>query len=171
MGFFDDLADKVFKKDASGNTIIYPWLISGSGFIIDSEDKKNQIHGFYKKKYMIMLPAFIIIIILMAELEIWLRLVLLAVYEVWDYFSVKKVIKDLRKTEEKLKMSEFYANSAKSSNFPTLIFNGLTSLGFVAIGIWLLQFGKILVALLSIGFFGYCAIGYGYMIFAKIKNK
>jgi hypothetical protein len=59
MGYFDSLADASFKQDASGNWLFYLYGILGSGFIIDSEDKKNQIHGFFKKMYKVMLPVII----------------------------------------------------------------------------------------------------------------
>lgn len=169
MGYFDGLTDAAFKRDASGNTLFYPWGIWGSGFIVDSEGKKNQIRGFYKKMYMVMLPA---IIIIQMAVGFWLNLVLFPIYCVWYYFTAKKITQGLRKTEIKLKTSEAYKNSAKSHNLPTLIFLELISLGFVAIGIWILQAGKdSFIAYASMGFFGLCAMVIGYMIVAKIRDK
>ncbi len=171
MGYFDGLADAAFKKDASGNNLFYPWGVWGAGFIIDSEDKKNQIRGFYKKMYMVMLPAIIIIHIVMG---VWLKLVLLPVFCIWYYFIAKKITKDLQKTKKKkkLKVSESCKNSAKSHNLPTLIFLELISIGFVAIGVWMLQSGEdSLIAYASILFFGLGSVALGYMVVAKIKNK
>ena len=169
MGYFDGLTDAAFKKDVSGNNLFYPWGIFGSGFIINSEDEKNQIRGFFKKMYMVMFPS---IIIIHMTVGFWLNLVLLPVYGIWYYFKAKKITKDLRKTEEKLKVSESYKNSAKSHNLSTLIILELFSLGFVVLGLFVLQSGKeLLVAYASIGFFGLCSIAIGFMIMAKIKNK
>lgn len=169
MGYFDGLTDSVFKKNALGDTLFYPRGILGSGFIIDSEDKKNQIRGFYKKSLMVMLTTCIFIQI---AVGFWLNLVFLTVFEVWYYFMAKKITKDLSKTEEKMKFFESSANSAKSHKLPILILLELSSLGFVAAGIWLLQVGKSsAIALASIVFFGLCAIDIGYMILIKIKNK
>jgi len=169
MGYFDGLTDAVFKKDSSDNTLFYPWGIFGSGFVIDSEEKKNQIRGFIKKMYIVLLP---VIIIIQGTVGYWLYWVLLPVYFVWYIFMIKKITKDLPKSTEKLKISEAYKNSAKSHNLPTLIILLFFSLGSVAISIWVLQSGKgSLVTYTPMGFFGLCSVVFGYMIVVKIKNK
>ena len=168
MGYLDGLTDAAFKKDASGKTLFYPWGIFGSGVIIDSEDKTTQIRGFYKKALMVTFP----LVIPSAVGEFWLSLILLPVYGGWYYFTAKKITKNLRQTEEKLKISETYKNLAKVYNLPTLIFLEFTCLGVVAFGVWLLQDGRSsLVAYASMGVFGLCAIPIGYMILEKIKIK
>ncbi len=169
MGYFDGVTDAIFKKDASGNTLFYPWGIFGSGFIIDSEDRKDQIRGLIKTIYIIMIPA---IVIIQVTVGAWLNLVLLPVFIVWYCFTVKKLTKGLQKTEEKLRVSEAYKNSAKSHNLPTLIILEFTSLGFVGLGIWILLKGKNpLIAYAAIGLFGLCSVAIGYMIIAKIRQK
>ncbi len=168
MGYFDGLTDASFKKDAAGNTVFYPWGIFSAGFVIDSEVEKNRIRNFYKKMYMIIIPAIILIQIIVG---FWLNLLLLPIYIAWYFFTAKKITRELKKTEEKLKITEAYTNSAKSHNFLTLIFFELISLGFVAIGFLMLSTGAAFIAYVSIGFFGLCSIAIGYMIFAKIKNK
>ncbi|HYA87115.1 MAG TPA: hypothetical protein VEI57_08645, partial [Nitrospirota bacterium] len=40
MGYFDELADASFKTDDKGNTIYYPLVIIGKGYILP-EDRKN----------------------------------------------------------------------------------------------------------------------------------
>ena len=48
----------------------------------------------------------------------------------------------------------------------------LISIGFVAIGVWMLQSGEdSLIAYASILFFGLGSVALGYMVVAKIKNK
>ena len=169
MGYFDGLTDAVFKKDSAGNNVFYPWGIFGSGFIIHSEDQKNQIRNFYKTMYRMMLPAIVIIHVLVG---VWLNLVLLPIYIAWYHLRMRKITKDLPKTLEKLKISEAYKNSAKSHNLPTLIFLGLISIGFVAIGAFLLKSGEnALIACAMIGLFGLCSVVMGCMIKTKIQSK
>lgn len=169
MGYFDGLADAVFKKDASGNNLFYPWGVLGAGYIIESEEKKNQIRGFYKKMYMVMLPA---IIIIQVAVGFWPNLILLPIYYVWYYFSSKKMTKGLKKSSEKLGLLEAYKNSAKSHNLPTLIILELVSLGFLAAGIWLLSIGLGSVAVyFCVAFAVLCVAAIGYMIFAKINDR
>ena len=116
-----------------------------------------------------MLPAIIIISI---AIGYWLSLIFFHVYGVWYYFTAKKITKDLTKSQEKLKASEAYKNSAKSNNLPTLIFLELSSLGFFAISVWMLQSGEgALAAYALMGFFGLSSVAIGYMVVAKIRNK
>jgi hypothetical protein len=169
MGYFDGLTDAVFKEDSSGNTLFYPWGIFGAGFVIDSEEKKNQIRGLIKKIYIVMLP---VLIITQATVGFWLNLALFSIFLIWYIFMVKKISKDLPKSKDKLKLSESYKNSAKSHNLPILILLELVSIGFVTAGIWMLQNGKSTVAAYaSIGFFSLCSVASGYMVMVKIKDK
>ena len=47
MGYFDGLTDGAFKKDSFGNTLLFPWGIFGSGFIIKSKETHEKIRKFY----------------------------------------------------------------------------------------------------------------------------
>lgn len=169
VGYFDGVTDAAFKKDSQGRNLFFPWGIFGSGFIVESEEQRNQIRNFFKKMYMVIVPT---IIIIQMAVGFWLNLVLIPVYCVWYYFTIKKITQNLPRTTERLKTSEAYKNSAKSHNLPTLIFLELTSLGFVATGVWLLTIGKgSFNAYARMGFFGLGAVIFGYMIVEKIKNK
>lgn len=169
MGYFDGLADAVFKKDLAGNTLFYPFGVMGSGYVLESDDQRALIRTFYKKMYMVMLPT---IVVVQVAIGWWLNVALLPVFYVWYYFYAKKITKRLTKSAEKLKVSEAYKNSAKSHNLTQLIFLELISIGFVAIGFWILLTGRNqFIALSSIGFFGLCGVAIGYMIFAKIRSK
>lgn len=171
MGYFDGLADNLFKMDSSGKTLFYPYGSFGSGIVIESEEKKNQVRGFVKKTYF---ASLLVIIIIGMTVGYWLNFALLPVYYGWYYFIVKKVTKDLPKSTEKLKISESLKNSAKSHNLSTLILGELCSIGFVGVGFFILQKGQNqhspIVGLASIGFFGLCGISLGYMIFAKLRE-
>ena len=63
MGYFDDMANEAFKKDASGNAVYYPWGPFGSGFVIKSEETRKRIWNPHKKGLMILLVVFIPLII------------------------------------------------------------------------------------------------------------
>jgi len=169
MSYFDGLTDGAFKTDASGNTLFYPWGILGSGVIVESEEKKKKIRNFIKKISIFTLPA---IIIIQITVGFWLNLILLPIFGIWYYFSIKHITKDLNITNKKLTISESYNNSAKSFGFLTLIFLEFGSIVFVVLGIWTLWIDKeSLIAYASIGFFSLCAIAFGYMIVAKFRNK
>ena len=47
MGYFDALAEGVFKKNALGNTVFYPWGVLGSGFVVPTDEDRGRIHAFY----------------------------------------------------------------------------------------------------------------------------
>ncbi|MCK4946105.1 MAG: hypothetical protein KAS59_07570 [Alphaproteobacteria bacterium] len=170
MGYFDGLTEASFKKDASGKTLFYPWGTFGSGFIIESEERHTKLRAFLKRMYMILFPA---IIIIQITFGFWLNLLLLPVYFVWYFYTVKNIIKDLPKTTEKLSAREAYKNSAKSHNLVTLVILMIISLGFVAIGIyiWVLTGAGLLISYLTIGGFGVCSLILGYMIFSKMQGE
>lgn len=169
MGYFDGLADASFKKDTHGNNLFYPWGAMGSGYIIDSEEKKNQIRNFLKKMYMIILS---VIFLLQIVIGYWINIIFLVFYIVWYYFYVAKITQGLQKTDIKLKASEAYSNSARSHNLATLIVFELISIGFVAVGFWILRAeGGALIGYSSIIFFGICAIVMSYMIITKVRSK
>lgn len=46
MGYFDGLTDACFKNDSSSNPLFYPWGVIGSGFVLESEEKK-KINKFF----------------------------------------------------------------------------------------------------------------------------
>lgn len=169
MGYFDGLTDASFKKDAQGSDLFFPWGIFGSGYVIESELQKNQIRNFIKNTYIM---TFSVLAIIQVFVGSWLNLVLLPIYYIWYYRAIDKMTQNLQRSNEKLTSSESYKNSARSHNLRTLILCELGSLGFIAIGLWLIKSGKeLLIGYASLGFFGFCAVVIAYMIFAKIKGS
>lgn len=168
MSFFDSLTSGAFKKDSQNRNLFFPWGIFGSGFIVESEERLNQIQKSYNKMWIVMLLSFFT---LLAVLGFWVIL-LVPVCQAWQYFAIKKITKNLQRTTEKLKISETYKNSAKSFNLPLLILLELLSLVFVAAGVWIIAIGeRSFMAYASLGFISLCAVIFGYVIFLKIKNK
>ena len=169
MGYFDGLTDAAFKKSTSGNNLFYPWGLFGSGVVIESEETHTEIRKFLKKVSMVTLFA---VITIQVTVGFWLNVALLPIFGIWYHFTIKKITKDLPRTTEKLRFSESYKNSAKSHNLATLILLEVFSIGFVAMGVWMLSIGgDQLMAMSSIGFFGFCSIAIGYMIHAKIRQR
>ncbi len=169
MGYFDGLTDAAFKKSHTGQTIYYPWGVFGSGYVVESEEKQEQIRKFLKRLYVILLLT---IVTVQITVGFWLNAVLFPAFWVWYYFSVQKMNKNSPRTAEKLRLSESYKNSAKSHNLGILIILEVFAVGFVAAGVLiLLKGGDQLVAMSSMGFFGLCGIAFGYMIYIKIRHR
>src|SRR3989337_695722 len=101
MGYFDGLTDGLFKKDTLGDILFYPWGMLGSGFIIKSEPKHNQIRRFIKTISIIILFSVTITLIpLIYWLNYWPYFILfwlgaLLIFTGWYYVAVKKITRDL----------------------------------------------------------------------------
>ncbi len=168
MGYFDGLVSGSFKKDVESNTVFYPWGIMGKGYILRTAGEEEKLRGALKLNYMIMLPAIILIQIFIGA---WLNFVLVPVYIVLFMVWVKHVTKGLEPSYEKLSAAEAYKSSARSHNLPTLVVLEIFSLGFVAIGGWMMAEGEsVPIAALCMVFFGFCAAAIGYMIMQKLKE-
>lgn len=169
MGYFEGLTNGLFKKDSANNTVFYPWGVLGSGFIVNSEKERNLIRSFLMKLYMAVLPVTLVIVI---SKRYWIWLILFPVFVVWYAFMVKRMTKGHPKADEKLKISESYRNSAKSYSLGMLILFELSSLAFVAGGLWMLQRGENpLIAISAIVFFGLGIIVFAYMLVVRVKDK
>ena len=114
-----------FKKDTEGRTLYYPWGYLGSGYIIESQKKMNQIRKFHKKTLIIvfvyLLISFFTMLTLNAYLDsissvqllkhikIWeevlwfLSFVFLLVYTAWYLFQNKETHKKLAKNQREIK--------------------------------------------------------------------
>jgi len=169
MGYFDGIVDGAFKKSDSGDTLFYPWGKFGSGFIIKSDEQHEHFRKFYKKMYMVLLPA---IIIIQLTVGFWLNAALLLPYGIWYYFISKKMTANLSRTTEKLRFKESYENSAKSHNLATLIILEVLAVAVLAFGVWGILVGSTSTMLIvSTVFFGICGASFGYMIFIKVRSQ
>jgi hypothetical protein len=158
-----------FKKDASGNTLFFPWGVLGSGFVIGSEDARLRIRAFYVRMMMVILPA---IFIIQVFVGFWLNLVMLPIFTVWYQYNVKRMTKTFSKSRERMSIVDSVGNSARAHNLPTLILLELFSVGMVAAGGWLLMSEQTrLIALASIALFGLCGIAIGFMILVRCRDK
>ena len=57
MGFLDHLTSMavIFKKDDDGKLLFYPRIAFGKGYILSGDEKKEEIHRFVKRYYMVTL--------------------------------------------------------------------------------------------------------------------
>lgn len=55
MGYFDGLTNAIFKPDADGNTVFFPYGAWGKGRLIADADSAEQLKKFIGRFYMIAL--------------------------------------------------------------------------------------------------------------------
>jgi hypothetical protein len=166
MGYFDGLTDGLFKSDHEGKTLFYPWGVLGKGFILPNSDKKQEIRRFVKLYYVVSLP-----LVLLTGITVgWLySFALVPPLILWYWLRVNRLLASVSTTTEKLKIGEAYRSSARSHNLSTLWFLEVASLLFVVSGIFILFISphNWFAGLMSVIFFGACALAIGYMINAK----
>lgn len=168
MAKLEWMTGSLFKKDESGNTLFYPWGVLGSGLIVDSDEREEQIRAFIKKSYII---GFIVILgaqILFGSMHSFFVLIL---WCSWYYFSVKKFRNELPRTTVKLTVSEGFRKGAEVYNLPFLVIGAILSIGVVVSGFYILSSGgDDIIGFSAVGFFALCTIAYFYMIYCKLNN-
>lgn len=164
MGYFDGLTDVVFKIDRQGRHLFYPWGTLGRGYILPNTQKKQQIRNFVKLYYIVSLPTIIVVTI---AVEWMYAFALLPVGLLWYILTIRRLLRGLEVTQDKLSLAESYTNSAKSHSLETLWLMLVCSILFVLAGIWILSEGQWLLGLASIIFFGTGSFFFGYMIKAR----
>jgi hypothetical protein len=169
MSYFDGLTEASFKKNTQGETLFYPWGALGKGYIVQDTKKEADLRKFTKLNYMITLPLVIVNQVLFGYLP---NLILMPIYLITFFVVLKKLTKDLTTTDEKLKISESYKNSARKHNLATLIILGITALLFTITGLLFIIEGRNAV-LGSFAFilFGFTTVVISYMLWIKIKTK
>ena len=108
MGYFDAVSGVVFKKDATGRALFYPWGARGSGFVIESDAQQIKFRRFCKMQSIISLMT---IVIVQSVVGFWLNLVLLPIYFAWYYFTVKKMTQGLVPAGERLTVAQTSTSS------------------------------------------------------------
>lgn len=166
MGYFEGLADASFKTDVRGRHIFYPWGILGKGYVLPDPETYRAQRRFFIKMYMVVLPA----IIVSTMLNFMLCILLALGHMVWYFLYVRKITRYWPVSDEKLKASEAYANSARSHNLWMLIALCIFSLLFTLGGIAILARDPVL-GILGGGFFGLCTLAIGNMVRLKLRER
>lgn len=185
MGYFNGIVDGSFKTTEDGVLLYYPFGVLGQGYVIPTNEKKQEIRKRLKWLYAISLiliigsassfvPSVLILSIPWWIVGIIYLLVGLGLLVV-SYFVAKGFTKGLTSVGKKLTIAESYQNSAKSHNAFTLVVAEIGSLLLVLAGMWMI-FDNHLVwylrlnGVLSVLFFGLCSVVIGYMIKVKIQK-
>ena len=169
MGYFDGLASGIIKKDKNNNSVYYPWGVLGKGYVLENEQKEQEIKKMVILFYQLFFAVFILFAILFRNLPIFSisSIGLLA----WVLFKSHQLTKSCPKSDEKLTLKEGYTNSAKAHNIWVLYVLLVVSVLFTLLGLLLLVAGKAaLPSLLLIILFGASAAAIGYMIRVKKQN-
>ncbi len=175
MGYFDELAEGSFKKDANGDTLFYPWGVAGKGYIVEPERVHKRIRNFINIFLMTMIPigivGFVVWLLYGVYLSIMILIALGIPYIGWYIVVIRMMTSGLAYAGESLTVSESYSNSAKSHSLARLIWLIAGNLIFVVVGFWMLSRGEFVMGSLGVAFFGGCALVVAYMIMVKIGEK
>ncbi len=169
MGFFDALSQGSFKRTEDGGTAFYPWRTLGAGYVLRDEEQYCEIRRFLRG-YNLSLLVIILIGILLGWPKAFLPfLVLIGVY----IFVVRRQLRGLAKTRERLTLTESYRQQAKAHNRALLWVFEVVSLLFTAAGVLILATSPTnwFAGIASVAFFGLCAVVFGFMIHAKRKDR
>jgi hypothetical protein len=163
MGYFDALTNSGFKTAQDGTRLFFPWGTMGRGYRIASEQDYLRLRK--QVKTYLAVSLFLIIVSGPAvgyPYALAIAVPLMAFYLAWMPFVLGK----LQRSDERLSFQESMTSQAVAHNPKTLRFLQIASVAFVVIGAVMLLtgFGDQLSALVSIFFFGFCAIVFTRMI-------
>lgn len=169
MGYFDGLTDGAFKTDAEGRHLFYPWGVFGTGYILEVEERYQAVRQFCM--HTIIFGGLGLIAVL-GIVGWWPGAAFILGFVLWYYFAVRRIIKDLQPSPERLGVAEAYRNSAKSQNILLLISMEIFTIAVLATGVWMLQSGEnFLLAFAVVVFSGLTSFAIGYMILVKFRHR
>ncbi len=169
MGYFDALTSSSFKTTEDGQQLFFPWGTLGRGYNIPSEQEFKRLRRQIKAYMVVSLPLIIAVVIWKGILGGVVLIPILTVpYVFWAQFQCRR----LRRTDEKLTLSESYAGQARALSTVVLWLMEVGALTFVVggVAILLLDRSNWLIALLSIAFFGLCALAFARMLIIKRRE-
>lgn len=165
-GYFNALASSSFKVTADGRKLFFPWGVLGGGYDIPSEQDYERLQRQIK---VYTIAAMVLVIAPIAIRYFLTGFVIAALLMLFYVLWVPYLVRGLKRTDERLTMRETVSTQARTHNAPTLWLMQFASLAFVAIGIVMLivEPGMWPVALMSIVFFGFCAMVFAWMLVAR----
>ena len=163
MGYFDGLTSGSFKTARDGRKLFFPWGYLGRGYVLASEQDAERLRGKLKAYYVVMLVA---IVATSGSHAFILSAVIAALAIVFYAIWARRQVAGLQPADEAMSFREASASQARAYGARRLWFLEVCSLLFVAGGIfmYLTDPTKRPLALLSLIFFGCCAVAIGYMI-------
>lgn len=174
MGYIDDRAADLLKKDASGNTIFYPWGAAGKGYVV-SPAKAEECRSFVRKNSLYTLPLLPVMIVLCALTSgKAIPFIMLGgiIYSSWAVWKLKGMVKGLPVSNVRLTLKEAAHNLGRAYHVAILFLLEGLSLAFIFGFIAMLHSqGFSWRGWLGIAFFGFGAWMFGYSIYCKLKKK
>jgi hypothetical protein len=168
MGYFEGLADAIFKQDSNGETVFYPWGVLGKGRIIRDPATRDALRNFIMLYYKVSLPLIVLLVVFRLW---WLAALAFPLMLLWFVLKSRELLKDCPPSSERLTLREGYRNSAASHNSLTLWLLLIVSLLFCAGSVLLLVAGKPLFGIFGLVLFGACSGAFVYMIKAKRERR
>jgi hypothetical protein len=178
MRYFTYIAEQSFKTSPTGERLFYrggPW---SRPFIIPDADTEQRL---YKKQVWILRvllggllliqPFLFVFVPELLRQPYWFLVYLVIVTAL--FWGVGRIVfgrdlKSLQRAPVRLRPRSFYGQMAKRHSRTRLCLGFIGSLLFVAAGVWMLNVGvNLMIAILSISFFGFCAVAWGYALYLK----
>ncbi len=170
MGYFDGLTSGNFKTAQDGRKLFFPWGYLGRGYVLASEQDGERMRRQLKTYYVVMLVAIVatsgtrafILSAAVAALAI-------VFYAIWAGRQVAR----LQPAGEAMSFRESSASQARAYGARSLWLLEICSLLFVAAGIFIYVTDPTSrpMALLTLVFFGCCAVAIGYMLVIRGRKS
>ncbi|HEY3644726.1 MAG TPA: hypothetical protein VGM16_05240 [Gammaproteobacteria bacterium] len=164
----------MFKTGGNGEFLFYPWGIFGRGRVLPDQPTFARLRAKIKSSYILLIVGQPIVLVFVSGSTttlIWGEFVIFGAYLVWFFLGPIRQVRKFAYSDEKLKLRESYANSARSHNLWILIALFFCSLLFVAGGIFMITDKAVGLGSLDTAFFGFCTVAIGSMILRKLKDR
>jgi len=179
MGYFSYLASSQFQKTEDGKSLFYIGLCGpfSRPYLIETPEEetalKIKVTTFYKCFFLLFIIPCIIYLNSLETLDakIFFRSIFVGcifwylLLKIW----VSKEIKNMKKSESKISLHQFYKSIAEKHSFLNLILGLIGSLGFIALFIFIKTDIPHTVFVFSISISGIFALLWGYILFLKQK--
>jgi hypothetical protein len=181
MGYFEGIVSAVFKKDAGGNVIYFPYGVLGKGRVLPDEAAEQEVRDFvmwYYKSSLIGSFVFVVVSGYGGYQTFMSLLTVASVFAAWLYFRINSLVSKYPYSNEKLSVKNAYWNSAKAHNTSTLWFMFIICLLFVMpalvaliYGVWTKSATPIGFYVMTIMLFGSFSLAFGYMLWLKRAKR
>lgn len=174
---YDGITEALFKKDAAGKTVYYPWGTRRTGVIIPSEDEvefiKKKANKFYKwLPYIVLIPVFSIAVFGISLINIIIFFSLIIIYFLTFEIIIRKLIKKYQKSDERYTFYQIWSRDAEVTTFRKIIF-------YIALFIFMLAYGmhkaiiegSLIYGIIAIIVFGFPIFVSCFMIYVKFVRK
>lgn len=181
MRYFTYLAEQAFKTSPTGERLFYRSGFWSRPYIIPDAAMEQKL---YKKTVwtlrvslgglIIGQPLLFVLCPNVLREPYWFLVyfvVFMAVYCVVCKAIFAHDLRGLQRAQSRLRLGSFYGQTAQRHSKTGLTLGFIGCLLFVAAGIWMLSVGaNYALGILAIGFFGLCAVAWGYALFIKLSG-